>query len=287
VIDGRRVTALVQGPDRPGIIAGITNFIAADGGNIIYLDQHTDPVEGMFFMRVQFDLAEGAGDLEETAERFAGVCHGLGMNVRLRFSDRRPRVALMVSRHGHCLSDLLYRWKSGHLLVDIPCVIGNHDDQRSLVEYYGIPFHHLPVTDDTRAAREQQVLDLFRHEAVDTVILARYMQILSPVFVAAYPNAIINIHHSFLPAFVGADPYRQAFSRGVKIIGATSHYVTEQLDQGPIIAQDVVSVSHRDTVDDLRRKGQDMEKLVLARAVALHAGDRVLVHEGKTVVFGD
>ncbi len=281
------VTVLIQGPDRRGIIAGVTDFIFRNNGNIVYLDQHTDTAEGMFFMRVQFDLGGFAIPGGDLPAALGVVCRTLGMNFRLRFLARRRRMAILASSHGHCLSDLLYRWRSGHLHVDIPLVISNHDDHRDLAAYYGVPYRHLPVTPETRVEKEKEALEELRRERVDTVVLARYMQILSPAFVAAYPTAIINIHHSFLPAFAGADPYLQAFQRGVKIIGATSHYVTEELDAGPIIAQDVIAVSHRDTLEDLKRKGQDVERLVLARAVALHTEDRVLVHEGKTVVFGD
>jgi formyltetrahydrofolate deformylase len=262
-----KVTALIQGKDTKGIIATITNWIFDHGGNIIYLDQHTDPVEDMFFMRIRWDWR-------------------LGMAHRLFFSDRKKTVAIMVSKQGHCLLDLLYRWRSKQLAVDISCIISNHEDLKDMAGYYNIPFHHLPVTKDTKREQEDIVLDLLKKANVDTVILARYMQILTPKFVTAYRNSIINIHHSFLPAFIGADPYLQAFKRGVKIIGATSHYVTEELDQGPIIYQDVVPVTHRDNVETLKRKGEDIEKVVLSRAVAMHTENRVLIHNGKTVVFG-
>ncbi len=281
------LTALIQGPDRKGIIAGITGFIHRHGGNIVYLDQHTDTLEEMFFMRVQFSLDGFDIPRRLVPESFGETCRSFGMDCRFRFSDDRHRVAILVSRKGHCLADLLHRWDVGHLTCDIPLIISNHEEQRGLAGYHRIPFHHLPVTPDTREGQERRVLDLLAAERIDTIVLARYMQILSPAFVAAYPSAIINIHHSFLPAFAGADPYRRAFQRGVKIIGATSHYVTRELDQGPIIAQETVTVSHRDTVEDLKRKGADVERLVLARAVSLHLRDQVLVHEGKTVVFGE
>jgi formyltetrahydrofolate deformylase len=281
------LTALVQGPDQKGIIARITNFIYQNGGNIVYLDQHTDTTEGMFFMRVQFSLDEFTIPRERIEPAFRTVCNELTMDYRLFFSDQKRRVAIMVSKEGHCLVDLLYRWESGFLDIELPAVISNHETLREVAEYYGVPYHYFPVTRETRERYEPEILALLRSLDVDTVVLARYMQILSPRFVDAYRNAIINIHHSFLPAFVGADPYRQAFQRGVKIIGATSHYVTEELDQGPIIAQDVIQVSHRDTLEDFKRKGQDIEKLVLARAVSLHVENRVLVYNGKTVVFGD
>jgi formyltetrahydrofolate deformylase len=286
-VKGKLLTALVQGPDQKGIIARITNFIYQNGGNIVYLDQHTDTTEGMFFMRVQFSLDEFTIPRERIEPAFRTVCNELNMDYRLFFSDQKRRVAIMVSKEGHCLVDLLYRWESGFLDIELPAVISNHETLREVAEYYGVPYHYFPVTRETRERYEPEILALLRSLDVDTVVLARYMQILSPRFVDAYRNAIINIHHSFLPAFVGADPYRQAFHRGVKIIGATSHYVTEELDQGPIIAQDVIQVSHRDTLEDFKRKGQDIEKLVLARAVSLHVENRVLVYNGKTVVFGD
>ncbi len=280
------VTALVQGKDTKGIIATITNWIFDHSGNIVYLDQHTDSTEDMFFMRIRWSLDGFTVPRDELDDKFGDVCWRLGMAHRLFFSDRRKRLVIMVSKQGHCLLDLLYRWRSGQLSVDIPAIISNHDDQRDIAGYYHIPYHHLPITKDTKSEQEDKILSILREEEADTVVLARYMQILTPKFVNAYRNSIINIHHSFLPAFAGADPYMQAFQRGVKVIGATSHYVTEDLDQGPIIFQDVVPVTHRDNVDTLRRKGEDIEKVVLARAVAMHFENRVLIHNGKTVVFG-
>jgi formyltetrahydrofolate deformylase len=280
------VTALVQGKDTKGIISTITSWIFDNCGNIVYLDQHTDPVEDMFFMRIRWDMTGFQVPREDLDAEFSQVCWRLGMAHRLFFSDRRRNVAILASRQGHCLLDLLYRWRSGHLDIDIPCIISNHEDLRDMAGYYNIPFHYLPVANDTRREQEDQIIEILKRENTDTVILARYMQILTPKLVQAYRNSIINIHHSFLPAFIGADPYMQAFKRGVKIIGATSHYVTDELDQGPIIYQDVVPVTHRDNVETLKRKGQDIEKVVLARAVALHVENRVLIHNGKTVVFG-
>ena len=280
------VTALIQGKDTKGIIATITSWIFDHGGNIVYLDQHTDPVEDMFFMRTRWDMDGFEIPREELDDEFSKVCWRLGMAHRLFFSDRKKQIAIMVSKQGHCLLDLLYRWRSGHLQVDIPCIISNHEDQKDIAGYYHIPFHYFPVTKDNKKDQEKAVMELLRKENIDTIVLARYMQILSSKFVNTYRNSIINIHHSFLPAFVGADPYRQAFMRGVKIIGATSHYVTEKLDQGPIIFQDVIPVTHRDSVTSLQRKGLDIEKMVLARAVGMHVENRVLIHNGKTVVFG-
>jgi len=280
------VTALVQGKDTKGIIATITNWIFDHGGNIVYLDQHTDSVEDMFFMRIRWDLDGFVVPREEIDDKFGEVCWRLQMAHRVFFSDKKKRLAIMVSKQGHCLLDLLYRWRSRQLDVDIPAIISNHDDQRDIAGYYNIPYVHLPVTKDTKPKQEEEIMSLLKKESIDTVVLARYMQILSPKFVNAYRNSIINIHHSFLPAFAGADPYKQAFHRGVKIIGATSHYITEELDEGPIIFQDIVPVTHRDNVDTLKRKGEDIEKTVLARAVAMHVENRVLIHNGKTVVFG-
>ncbi len=280
------VTALIQGKDTKGIIATITNWIFDNGGNIVYLDQHTDPVEDMFFMRIRWDMTNFQVRREDLDAEFSQVCWRLGMAHRLFFSDRKRSVAILVSKQGHCLLDLLYRWRSGHLDIDIPCIISNHEDLQDMAGYYNIPYHFLPVTKETKREQEDQVIEILKREHTDTVVLARYMQILTPKLVQSYRNSIINIHHSFLPAFIGADPYMQAFKRGVKIIGATSHYVTEDLDQGPIIYQDVVSVTHRDNIETLKRKGQDIEKMVLARAVALHVENRVLIHNGKTVVFG-
>lgn len=286
-MDKPLVTALVQGKDRKGIIAGITNFIYKNNGNIVCLDQHTDPIEEMFFMRVQFKSSDFKIPWEKLNESFGAICQELGMSHRLYFSDQKKKVAIMVSKEGHCLLELLYRWKSKYLDIEIPVIVSNHEVQRNLAEYYGIPYYFLPISKNNKQAMEEKTLDIFAEYKVDTIVLARYMQILTKKFVDSYPNAIINIHHSFLPAFVGANPYLQAFHRGVKIIGATSHYVTEELDQGPIIAQDVIQVSHRYTVEDLKRKGQDIEKLVLSRAVSLHVENRILVHNGKTIIFGD
>jgi formyltetrahydrofolate deformylase len=280
------VTALIQGKDTKGIISTITSWIFENNGNIVYLDQHTDPVEDMFFMRIRWDMTGFQVPRENLDDEFSQVCWRLGMAHRLFFSDKKKRIAVMVSKQGHCLLDLLYRWRSGHLNIEIPCIISNHEELQDMAGYYNVPYHLIPVSKENKREQEDKVIKILKKERVDTVILARYMQILTPKFVQAYRNSIINIHHSFLPAFVGADPYMQAFKRGVKIIGATSHYVTEDLDQGPIIYQDVVPVTHRDNLETLKRKGQDIEKVVLARAVAMHVENRVLIHNGKTVVFG-
>jgi formyltetrahydrofolate deformylase len=253
-------------------------------GNIVHAEQHIDPEAGVFFQRVEFTCAEPdvgvlAGAFAPTAERF-------GMTAQVNRSDERPRIAVLASTQPHCLSDLLARTSSGELNADIVAVISNHPDHRALAEFHGVAFHHLPVTRDTREQQERQVLEVLAAASVDLVVLARYMQILTPQVLDTYPMRIINIHHSFLPAFVGAKPYHQAQQRGVKLIGATAHYATADLDEGPIIAQDVTAVSHRDSVNDLVRKGRDLEVVVLARAVRAHVEHRTLVFGNKTVVFG-
>ena len=277
---------LIGCPDRPGIVAGVSSFLFEQGANIVSSHQYSsDPSGGRFFLRTEFFLPEPV-ERERFQTSFAAtLASRFGMDWEIRWWGERPRLAIMVSRHDHCLQDLLWRWQRGELLVDIPCVISNHDKLRGAVEAFGIPFHHVPQ--DTAAQREQaeaRMLELIGDSA-DFLVLARYMRILGPAFVARYPNRIINIHHSFLPAFVGADPYRQAYERGVKIIGATAHYVTTELDQGPIISQDTAHVSHSDEIDDLRRLGRDLERQVLARAVRWHVEDRIIVDGNKTIVF--
>ena len=277
---------LVQCPDRPGIVAAVSTFLFAHGANIVQADQYsTNGGEGRFFLRVEFQTdgldapveAVGAAFGREIGERFE-------MEWRLA-AVHRPRVAILASNTDHCLLELLWRWRRGELLIDIPLVIANHETLRADVEAFGIPYHVLPVTASTKAQQEAAVRALLRDANVELVVLARYMQILSVDFIAEYPARIINIHHSFLPAFAGADPYGRAFERGVKIIGATAHYATEQLDEGPIIEQDVVRVTHRDSRADLVHLGREVERSVLARAVQWHIEDRVFVHENRTVVF--
>ena len=276
---------LVSCPDQPGIVAAVASFVAAHGGNVIDLQQHTDHTDGAFFQRVEFELDHF--DLERTAiaGAFAPVADRFAMSWTLRFSDERPRLGLLVSKEPHCLHDLLNRWRTGELDVDIPVVISNHDDHAGTAEWYGVAYEHLPIVDGDKAAQEAMVDSALRGRDVDLVVLARYMQILSPAFCDAWSGRIINIHHSFLPAFQGARPYHQAHERGVKLVGVTAHYATAQLDDGPIIDQDVIRVSHRDDVDDLRRKGRDLEVTVLARAVRAHVSHRVLVYGRRTVVF--
>jgi formyltetrahydrofolate deformylase len=286
VDQGPTATLLLSCPDRAGIVAAVAEFVYRHGGNIVHADQHTDAQEGIFFQRVEFSLAGLALGRDELPPAFHEVAVDFDMQAQVHFSDQRPRLALMVSREPHCMYDLLGRWRSGELAVDIPLVISNHDDHVGAAAHFGVTHHHLPVTAGTKVEQERSVLALLLEHDIDLVVLARYMQILSPAFVDEHRHRIINIHHSFLPAFVGSRPYHQAHQRGVKIIGVTAHYVTADLDQGPIIDQDIVRVNHRDDVQDLVRKGRDLEKVVLARAVLAHVQHRVLVYGNKTVVFG-
>jgi formyltetrahydrofolate deformylase len=278
-------TLLVSCPDRKGLVAGLAQLLYGHGVNIVDADQHTDAVAGQFFQRIRVDLRELHTDriafergVAEVAERFA-------MHFRLAYADRVPRVAILVSKYDHCLHDLMLRHRAGELRCEIPLIVSNHPDLAEVARAYGVPYHVFPITKDSKHVQEERMSELFAKERIDTIVLARYMQVLTPEFCSAYPERIINIHHSFLPAFVGSKPYHQAYERGVKIIGATAHYVTSDLDQGPIIAQDVARVSHRDTVEHMIRKGRDLERLVLASAVRLHLEDRVLVYGNKTVVF--
>lgn len=277
---------LVTCQDRPGIVSAVTTFLYHHGANVTELDQHSsDASGGRFFLRLEFQTP--ALDLSSDAmSRAFGEVVGqrFGMDWRMSFASVRPRMVILVSKHDHALIELLWRWSRGELRVDIPLVISNHPDLRSAVEGFGVRFEHVPFTQDIQAAAEARILELCR-ESADFLVLARYMRILSGEFVEQFPHRIINIHHSFLPAFVGADPYQQAYVKGVKIIGATAHYVTADLDQGPIIEQDVARVSHGMSVDDLKRLGRDLERQVLARAVRWQVEDRVLVDGNKTVVF--
>lgn len=278
---------LLSCPDRRGIVAAVANFIAGHGGNVLHADQHVDIVPGgaVFFQRVEFALDGFGLARHEIGPAFhTTVADEFGMDVRLAFSDERAPMAVLVSRQPHCLGDLLMRWSAGELPADLRVVVSNHPDHADLCAGVRVPYAHLPVGDD-KAAQEAAVRGTLREHDVDLVVMARYMQVLSPAFVAAYRNRIINIHHSFLPAFVGANPYRQAHDRGVKLIGATAHYATSVLDEGPIIEQETTRVSHRDDVARLTRAGRDLETIVLARAVRAHLEHRVLVYGHKTVVF--
>jgi formyltetrahydrofolate deformylase len=276
---------LINCPDRKGLVADIATFLYKHGANILHADQHQDTAYGLFFMRVEWELEDF--DLEEQAfrERFTPLAEASEMSWRLEYSGARPAVALFVSRQLHCIADLLHRHQTGELACDIRAVVSNHPDAGDLARFHGIPFHRVPVDGGNKRDAEARQLELIAPLNIDLVVLARYMQILSGDFVARYPRRIINVHHSFLPAFSGAKPYHAAFQRGVKLIGATSHYVTEVLDDGPIIEQDVMRISHRDQVDDLVQKGRDLERVVLSRAVRWHLERRILCYANKTVVF--
>jgi formyltetrahydrofolate deformylase len=276
---------LIDCPDRKGLVAAIGEFLYRHNANILHADQHQDPEANIFLMRVEWDLAGFDFDLAEFPAKFGPVADKYQMRWGLERCDRRHRLALFVSKYDHCLADLLYRHQSGELACDIPLIVANHPDAKRWADFYGVPFHLVPVELGKKAEAEHKQLDLLRDHGIDLVVLARYMQVLSPGFVAAYRQRVINVHHSFLPAFVGAKPYHRAFERGVKLIGATSHYVTDDLDEGPIIEQDVARISHRDTLEDLLEKGRDLEKAVLSRAVRWHIDHRILVYGRKTVVF--
>jgi formyltetrahydrofolate deformylase len=276
---------LLSCADRSGLVSRISHFIYERGGNILDLDEHVDPVEKTFFIRVSWSTDTFTIPVSELEEAFAPLAKEFNASWKIRFIGRKTRVAIFVSRYDHCLQEILWRNSIGEFAIDIRLIIANHPDLAPLAAHHGIPFHVFPVTRDNKEETERQEIELLEQHSIDTVVLARYMQVLSPTFVEHYPGQIINIHHSFLPAFVGSSPYRQAYERGVKIIGATSHYVTEELDQGPIIEQDIMRVSHKDTLEDLVRKGRDLERLVLAHALRLHSEHRILVNGKKTVVF--
>lgn len=276
---------LISCPDRKGEVATIADFVYRHGGNILHADEHADEESGLFLMRVEFDPKDFIIDLADFGKSFTPIAETFAMTWRLAQSSHRPRMIILVSKYDHCLVDLLYRHQSGELACEIPLIISNHPDNQLVADFYKIPYAVVPVARENKQAAEDRIQSLIDEHTPDFMVLARYMQILSNEFVNRYPQRIINIHHSFLPAFVGARPYHQAFERGVKLIGATSHYVTQVLDDGPIIEQDVVRVSHRDTVEDLIRKGRDLEKVVLSRAVRSHVESRVLVYGNKTVVF--
>lgn len=276
---------LVSCPDQPGLIATFSGFVHEHEGNIVDLEQHVDESAQRFFMRLEWSLENFTLDHEVLIEAVGKLANSRNMDWSLHYSDRAPRMAIMVSRYSHCLLDLLARIQARELEVELPLVISNHPDCREFVEQLGIDYHEIPVTAASRASQEDQILELLEQEQIEFIVLARYMQILGPAFVSRYPNRIINIHHSFLPAFPGARPYHSAHERGVKVIGATSHYVTTELDAGPIIEQDVVRVSHSDSIEDMMHKGRDLEKLVLARAIYKHVQRKVLVSGNRTLVF--
>lgn len=284
----RPVTAIlrIHCPDQRGLVARVTDFIQRNNGNVVALDQHTDKIEARFFMRIEWELEGFELTKEQIAPAFqhaiAIPCH---MVWDLDFSDRIPRMAIMVSKMSHCLYDLLARYHGGELKVEIPIIIGNHECMESVAKQFDITFHLLKITKDNKAEQEKEQMKLMQDNRIDFIVLARYMQIISDDFIKAFPNKIINIHHSTLPAFVGAKPYHQAYNRGVKLIGATSHYVTADLDAGPIIEQDIIRVSHHDTPDTMVQKGKDVEKIVLSRAVEAHVARKTMVYMNKTVVF--
>lgn len=276
---------LISCPDRRGLVAAISDFLYQHNGNILHADQHQDADQDLFLMRVEWSLDGFDIPLDQFATQFAPIAARFQMDWRLATTEKRTRMAIMVSKYDHCLVDLLYRHQSGELNCDIPLIISNHPDNKRLADFYGIPFHCLEVNKDNKAAAEAAQMALIEEHKIDLIVLARYMQVLSPEFVARYPRRIINIHHSFLPAFEGAKPYHRAYAKGVKLIGATSHYVTEILDDGPIIEQDVTRISHRDALEDLIQKGRDLEKVVLSRAVRWHVESRILEYAKKTVIF--
>ncbi|UTL74048.1 formyltetrahydrofolate deformylase [Bacillus halotolerans] len=277
---------LVSCPDQPGIVAAVSAFLLEHGANIIESNQYTtDPEGGRFFLRIDFDCEGIQEKKEKLQDAFSSIADTFDMTWTLTMASDLKRVAIFVSKELHCLHDLIWEWQTGNLMAEIAVVISNHEDARDLVEPLNIPFHYLKANKDIRAEVEKQQLELLEQYDIDVIVLARYMQILTPDFVSAHPNRIINIHHSFLPAFIGANPYKRAYERGVKLIGATSHYVTNDLDEGPIIEQDIERVDHRDNADALKNIGRTIERSVLARAVKWHLEDRVIVHENKTIVF--
>jgi formyltetrahydrofolate deformylase len=278
-------TLLVSCPDQRGLVAKLANFVYANGGNIIHADHHTDFAAELFLSRIEWQLDGFHLPRDIIGPAFNAIAQPLQANWQLHFSDTVPRLAIWVSRQDHCLFDLIWRQRSGEFNAEIPLIISNHGDLGAIAQQFSIDYHPIPITQSNKPEQEAKQLELLQQYKIDLVILAKYMQILSPAFVARFPN-VINIHHSFLPAFAGANPYQRAYERGVKIIGATAHYVTADLDEGPIIEQDVARVSHRDDVADLIRKGKDLERIVLARAVRLHLQNRVLVYGNRTVVFG-
>ena len=277
---------LLHCPDKPGILAEVTDFITVNKGNIIYLDQYVDHVENIFFMRIEWELKDFLVPQEKIEDYFRTLYgQKYEMDFRLYFSDVKPRMAIFVSKLSHCLFDILARYTAGEWNVEIPLIISNHPDLQHVAERFGIPFYLFPITKETKEEQERKEMELLAKHNITFIVLARYMQVISEQMLNAYPNKIINIHHSFLPAFVGAKPYHAAFQRGVKIIGATSHYVTTELDAGPIIEQDVVRITHKDAIEDLVNKGKDLEKIVLSRAVQKHIERKVLAYKNKTVIF--
>ena len=282
----KKITILINCKDQSGIIASVTNFIANNKGNIVYIDQHVDREQDIFFMRLESEFETTTFNIEGFKVHFKSDLAGqFKMKWRIYAAEDKPKMALFVSKYDHCLYDILGRYNSGELDVDIPFIVSNHNTLKPIADSFNIPFYHIPVTKDTKAEAEEQQLKLCKEFGIHFIVLARYMQIVSSKIISQYNNKVINIHHSFLPAFIGAKPYHSAFKRGVKIIGATSHYVTEELDAGPIIEQDVARVSHTHAIEDLIAKGRDLEKIVLANAIKLHIKRKVMVYNNKTVIF--
>lgn len=281
-----KITILIHCKDRPNIIASVTSFIAEQQGNIVYIDQHVDHEQDIFFMRLESEFSYETFSTSGFKNAFKNtLASNFEMKWRIYSSESKPKMALFISKYDHCLYDLLGRYNSGELNLQIPFIISNHLDLKPIADNFEIPFYHIPVTKNTKEEAEKKQLELLQEHNIDFIVLARYMQIISGKLISKYPNKIINIHHSFLPAFVGAKPYHSAYKRGVKIIGSTSHYVTEELDAGPIIEQDVTHVSHTHSIQDLIAKGRDLEKIVLSNAVKLHANRKVMVYNNKTVIF--
>ena len=276
---------LLSCPDRIGLVSRISHFVFERGGNILDLDEHVDTSEKYFFVRIAWDMKNFSISESEMMEAFTPLAKEFKAKWRINFSGKNLRAAVFVSKFDHCLQEILWRQRLGEFNIEIPLIISNHNDLKPLAEHYGIPYYFYPVTPENKTEQEKKELALLKENQIDVIVLARYMQILSDHFVDEYPNRIINIHHSFLPAFGGNNPYRQAYDRGVKIIGATSHYVTKELDDGPIIEQDIIRITHKDTVNDLIRKGRDLERLILARALYYHSQHRVLIHGRKTIIF--
>jgi len=281
-----KITLLINCKDQSNIIASVTNFMASNEGNIVYIDQHVDREQNIFFMRLECEFTSSSFSIENFKILFKStLAEKFELKWRMYAAERKPKMALFVSKYDHCLYDILSRYNSGELFLEIPFILSNHIDLKPIADSFKIPFYYIPVTKATKHEAEQKQLKLLETHNIDFVVLARYMQIVSDTLIDKYPNKIINIHHSFLPAFVGAKPYHSAYKRGVKIIGATSHYITEELDAGPIIEQDVARVSHTHSIKDLIAKGRDLEKIVLSNAIKLHANRKVMVYNNKTIIF--